>query len=170
MSKDLRDDWGIADLSEYGHTELDGLKTIKKSDRIKNDFAKYGFEMPEFECEILKEINHHQIIGTFKFEGVDYASTWNKKTGFCNQDKSFNLTLIKKEWYKNKDNFPCLVYGRWEQFIPDEDNESYRRYFVYIDDINELINYFDDLEKNKSMFRLATNKEIESLKIKDKDD
>ena len=88
-------------------------------------FAKYGFEKPDFECEIWKV----ETSVSFKYiHGLvlnDYAHPmgnleyhkWNKKTGEvlvgCS---SKNLTPIKKPWYETC-KFPILV---WDG---EEDND-----------------------------------------------
>lgn len=82
-------------------------------------FAKYGFEKPDFECEILGE-KFNALVGwaskdNFPFEAV----LWSKKgITSLNRQSHYNLTPIKKLWYEDESNFPCLV--KWI----DSDNNT----------------------------------------------
>ena len=74
-------------------------------------FAKYGFEKPDFECEILKEYDDHLVGAVYQNEAY-FGTSWNKQ-GTCLQTKGFgyinmDLTPIKKHWYETC-KFPCLV-------------------------------------------------------------
>lgn len=72
-------------------------------------FKKFGFEKPSFDCEILKKINYG-LIGYINNENM--AIEWNNLgTAFYGKERipRYNLTPIKKEWYDNKSNFPCIV-------------------------------------------------------------
>ena len=74
-------------------------------------FKKYGFEKPDFECEILKEYDDHLIGAVYQNEKY-FGTSWTKK-GTCLQTKGFgyismNLTPIKKPWYETC-KFPCLT-------------------------------------------------------------
>lgn len=80
-------------------------------------FEKYGFEKPDFECEILKEYNDHLVGAVYQNEKY-FGTSWNKQ-GTCLQTKGFgyinmDLTPIKKPWYETC-KFPVLVW--------DEDND-----------------------------------------------
>lgn len=86
----------------------------------KNNFNDYGFEA-DFEGEILTELDCFYIgwiktrdirdndifkIGKFlKSNGHFYTSTENGELNIA----KFNLKKIKKEWYEDPDNFPCIV-------------------------------------------------------------
>ena len=66
-------------------------------------FEKYGFEKPDFECEILKEYNDHLVGAVYQNEKY-FGTSWNKQ-GACLQTKGFgyinmDLTPIKKPWYE----------------------------------------------------------------------
>ena len=79
-----------------------------------NNFKDYGFEA-DFEGEILRKTKHDIYIG-YVVDGADadYAIEWNSKGDnllSSRFDRNFNLKPIKKEWYKNPDNFPCLVFS-----------------------------------------------------------
>lgn len=118
-------------------------------------FAKYGFEKPDFECEIWKV----EASVSFKYiHGLvlnDYAHPmgnleyhkWNKKTGEvlvgCS---SKNLTPIKKPWYETC-KFPVLV---WDG---DEDN-----------DLLVIETRGDYASSYLEMCKPLTNDEIEGLK------
>lgn len=82
-------------------------------------FEKYGFEKPDFECEILKEYNDHLVGAVYQNEKY-FGTSWNKQ-GTCLQTKGFgyinmDLTPIKKPWYETC-KFPALVW--------DEDNDLF---------------------------------------------
>lgn len=82
-------------------------------EKPKNNFEEYGFEA-DFEGEILKEYENQFVGMVYQNEG-NYGCSWNKE-GKCLQTKGFgyidmNLKPIKKEWYENPDNFPCIVYS-----------------------------------------------------------
>ena len=82
-------------------------------------FEKYGFEKPDFECEILKEYNDHLVGAVYQNEKY-FGTSWNKQ-GACLQTKGFgyihmDLTPIKKPWYETC-KFPALVW--------DDDNDLF---------------------------------------------
>ena len=114
-------------------------------------FAKYGFEKPDFECEILKEYNDHLVGAVYQNEKY-FGTSWNKQ-GACLQTKGFgyinmDLTPIKKPWYETC-KFPCLVR--------DADNNL----FAIIAKEEYSTPY--DIEYLKTLTFL-TNDEIEGLK------
>ena len=96
--------------------ERHGYKIISSEDLIikpKNNFKDYGFEA-DFEGEILKEYEN-QFVGMVYQNEANFGCSWDKK-GRCLQPNGFgyinmNLKPIKKEWYENPDNFPCLVFS-----------------------------------------------------------
>ena len=83
-----------------------------------NNFKDYGFEA-DFEGKILSDIENYYIgyyIETYTYfkEKQKIPTFWNKNTGNCYKgagvsNSKFSLKPIKKEWYENPDNFPCLV-------------------------------------------------------------
>ena len=82
-------------------------------------FTKYGFEKPDFECEILKEYDDHLVGAVYQNEKY-FGTSWNKQ-GTCLQTKGFgyinmNLTPIKKPWYETC-KFPCLVKNEDGTFL-----------------------------------------------------
>ena len=85
-----------------------GIEEINKIISFKNNFKDYGFEA-DFEGEILKEFKDMGgFIGYVKHQGQIIENLWwgNGKNRF---KEEYNLKPIKKEWYENPDNFPCLV-------------------------------------------------------------
>lgn len=82
------------ELKEYGCL-CKGVETRKKP---KNNFEEYGFS-GDFEGEILKEIGGIYI-GYYIDDNIIYSCSWIASTGECSIDKNFNLTPIKKPWYK----------------------------------------------------------------------
>lgn len=74
----------------------------------KNNFKDYGFEA-DFEGEILKELEEKFIgIAWNEYEKDFYPRQWHKN-GKCFCSSEYNLNPIKKEWYENHDNFPCII-------------------------------------------------------------
>ena len=110
-------------------------------------FEKYGFEKPDFECEILKEYNDHLVGAVYQNEKY-FGTSWNKQ-GTCLQTKGFgyinmDLTPIKKPWYETC-KFPALVW--------DEDNDLFvirtrgEYTALYLNACNPLTN--DEIEELK---------------------
>lgn len=117
-------------------------------------FAKYGFEKPNFECEILKEYYDH-LVGVVYQNEAYFGTSWTKK-GTCLQTKGFgytnmNLTPIKKPWYETC-KFPCLV---WDIFA--------YKLEVATEAVNGTLYLLSDI-RDHSEVRLLTNDEIEGLK------
>lgn len=83
-----------------------------------NNFKDYGFEA-DFEGKILSDIEDYYIgyyIETYPYlkEKQKIPTFWNKNTGNCHKgagisNSKYSLKPIKKEWYENPDNFPCLL-------------------------------------------------------------
>lgn len=97
---------------------------MSKTISIKDDNGKeYIFEMPEFECGLLKVIENNRE--TFAIGYIyDYQvlpCVWNLDNGICYYgtmtstaiDGKYNLTPIKPKWYEDESNFPALMtYNR----------------------------------------------------------
>ena len=117
-------------------------------------FEKYGFEKPDFECEILKEYNDHLVGAVYQNEKY-FGTSWNKQ-GTCLQTKGFgyinmDLTPIKKPWYETC-TFPCIIMADYCMPVVVK---HYEDGYVY------------DFRDNKywvNSWRLLTNTEIEGLK------
>lgn len=83
-------------------------------------FAKYGFEVPEFECEIYTIKDDFQIIGSVLKSGDWYPVSWDSKDGIIynfptgNSD-DFNLTPIKKPWYEDESNKGKLITNKYDE-------------------------------------------------------
>ena len=117
-------------------------------------FAKYGFEKPYFECEILKEYDDHLVGAVYQNEAY-FGTSWTKK-GTCLQSKDFgytnmNLKPIEKPWYETC-KFPCVIMADYCMPVVVK---HYDDGYVY------------DFRDNKycvKQWRLITNDEIEGLK------
>lgn len=83
-------------------------------EKPKNNFEEFGFAA-DFEGEILKQVSDRILIGYVINKKGNYTSQKWSITG-ASQEGKYNLTPIKKEWYENKDNFPCLVYE--DDYVP----------------------------------------------------
>lgn len=98
-------------LSKQAHfTEPKETISIEDEER-KEHFAKFGFEVPEFECELLKTvkintISEHEFVGFIKTkDGFTHSHTW-LKDGQCIDSsrkpvKKYNLTPISKQWHED---------------------------------------------------------------------
>ena len=80
---------------------------------IDEDGTVYEFEKPEFECEFWKTIGN-TLYGIVYEDGRDVAQQWDIRDGESFEfirigDIKFNLTPVKKQWYEDDNNFPCLI-------------------------------------------------------------
>ena len=80
---------------------------------MKNNFKEYGFEA-YFKGEIFKEIDSvfYGIVYSEYFERnivCEWDSSGNVISNYKINGDYYKLIPIKKEWYENLDNFPCLV-------------------------------------------------------------
>lgn len=135
------------------YPDLEGIKTVKQC-----QFAKYGFKKPDFNCEIFKEVQGNKSRNTKRFighvineDGVSYPCIWEEwgKCEFCTSAKrrKYSLTPLKKEWYEDESNFPCIIVEDDERLI------LCRNKYEWIDLI----------EQHNESFRLATKEEVLSL-------
>lgn len=92
---------------------VDNLSNNKSKEDM---FKQYGFEVPDFECEIFKYFkNDNTLVGYYKVkDGTVYAETWNSLNGRAdNRENKYNmkvdLTPIKQPWYETC-KFPVLVW------------------------------------------------------------
>ena len=103
-------------------------------------FAKYGFEVPDFECEILKELKNGYI-GMVTDEGKILACVWDKdgiqksSTGALFETCSFKLTPIKKPWHEEEINFPTFAWVKKKN-----EDEKFIVYLKGFED-NQFIEY-----------------------------
>lgn len=123
-----------------------------------NNFEDYGFKAG-FRGEILRKTNHNIYIG-YIVEGkdIEYAIEWNcKGDNLLNSrfSKNYNLTPIKKQWYENTDNFPCIV-------MQVNCVDSYE-----IDCGHLVFRNIDDFNKFGGDYRFLTKEEVLSLLIKE---
>ena len=107
-------------------------------------FEKYGFEKPDFECEILKEYNDHLVGAVYQNEKY-FGTSWNKQ-GTCLQTKGFgyinmDLTPIKKPWYETC-KFPALVWDEDNDLLVTRTRGEYTA--LYLNACNPLTN--DEIE------------------------
>ena len=138
-----------------GYTEVDAdlfirtngtcEETVCETINTECQFTKYGFEKPNFECEILKEYDDHLIGAVYQNEAY-FGTSWTKE-GTCLQTKGFgyismNLTPIKKPWYKTY-KFPCLVKDGDDTFTISQTDGYSERFLATLtpltnDEIEEL--------------------------------
>jgi hypothetical protein len=108
-------------------------------------FAKYGFEKPDFEGEILKEYGSWLIGYVKNGTQAPIPCMWFSYDGSCNINR-YKLTPIKKPWYETC-KFPCLV----------KDESTYPVISIISASENYSTSYLD-------LFTPLTNEEIEGLK------
>ena len=115
----INNNYEINSLYEFGSISknykqielVDGEFQYVKEETREDSFNKHGFETPKFEGEILKEISDNLWIGYALIDDIYIPFTVNSK-GFISGGQfsnDFKLTPIKKPWYENADNFPCMV-------------------------------------------------------------
>ena len=139
-------------LNKQGEFEYATLNSQQSKSECQ--FAKYGFEKPNFECEILKEYDDHLVGAVYQNEKY-FGTSWTKE-GTCLQTKGFgyinmNLTPIKKPWYETC-TFPCIIMADYCMPVVVK---HYDDGYVY--------DYRDNKYCVKS-WRLLRNTEIEGLK------
>ena len=115
-------------------------------------FEKYGFEKPDFECEIWKveisvsfEFIHGLVLNGYAHPmGNLQYHKWNKKTGEVLVGyTSKELKPIKKPWYETC-KFPCLVKYE-DDIFPIYEKEGYSE--EYLTTLTPLTN--DEIEELK---------------------
>lgn len=133
----------------------------------KNNFEDYGFEA-DFEGEILKEVKELKGIEYLGYfvggNKTYYPCIWTKsgriwKTSVSEKDRElYNLKPIKKEWYENPNNFPCLV-------IHDNKESVLIKYYNKTN--NKLISKDSLVHYSIDRCRPATKEEVLSLLFKE---
>lgn len=135
-------------------TNMDEPQTIKAPN------SDLEYLKPEFECELLREINL-KVVAEIKLDGEDYDYVTFDEDGFLtdsldNYSYSNEIKLDRykkpKEWYEIEDNFPCLVTdGKYFHIAYTVDVER-----------NAIISY-EWLKLNLDTHRPATKEECLSL-------
>lgn len=143
--------------------DLVGLKTVK---REQCQFTKYGFEKPDFECEILgsDEIGFVGMVN-------NYFKYWHSD-GRCfkilNGDEEYpqyNLKPLKKEWYEDIDELTLIFWSSKHDKFNEENPMLVDNYILFNNTTPRLENkkthsYINIQEVN---CRLATKREVLSL-------
>lgn len=152
----------IEEHPEYKEIHLvDGeFEFVADEQKQECQFAKYGFEVPkdieEDEIVLLGKDSKNTILGTVA--GLAFCWREGKAYRLRNDFKrvsGFDLTPIKKPWYEDENNFPCLV--KWI----DVDNKT----------VFDVVKSYSDgkLKGNvdeyffPSMIELPTKEEVLSL-------
>lgn len=147
------------------HLHNTPTETISIGDGDKTEhFAKFGFEVPDFECELLKEYLGI-IVGTVLLtDGTRMAVGWEINGRAIAKDKKYDLTplQIKVEeprWYDLIEDWSCGV--------PIVDNDTNCIYGIgYNKYKNNIENYNGNILINDitcGEFRLATKTERDNL-------
>ena len=120
----------------------------------KNNFKEFGFKA-DFEGVICFQDDDFNIFFGFIVEdGKKLARSWNKY-GVSGMSYEYDLTPIKKEWYENPDNFPCIVM----QINCIDDIE--------IDCGHIIFRNIDDFHRFGGDYRHLTKEEVLALLIKE---
>lgn len=152
----------IGNYNEYWTYTLDQIAFThsKESKEIENNFTKFGFEVPDFECEILKYAEDDGIYhGIVKVKDSFFSTEWNTK-GDCVlvredfDNIKYNLTPLKKNWWEEPDAFPCII----------RTTEGAVIYDIAISFNNGCFVFNDTQRSIPNAWRCATNVEIDNLK------
>lgn len=118
-------------------------------------FAKYGFEVPEFEAELYYKDKFGCIYGLvdgFSFMFDTDGTAYNSDKTDEELNLQYNLTPIKKPWYEDESNFPCVV------------KNTHTGIFQIMRKSNNSIQCIHTLQTyNPKNYRLATKEEVLSL-------
>jgi len=143
-------------------------KEVEKTleDLKKEEFTEFGFEVPDFECEILKEVKgtETQFVGYIKLGDLAEPVCWNTDgrcygtfdDDFDNSTKEYNLIPIKKPWYKNEDCVGKLAIAEGGCMVIIQRSYFEKGYAMTAEYSSCPLKFL----------RLATNEEIDSLKTK----
>ena len=150
---------GVLKPRELKASDTDTLSIEHEGVDKKEYFAKFGFEVPEFECEIWVDGDSRKCANGWVIldNGQKRSIEWRLEDGSVYQlfnfdtDSSFryNLTPIKDEpnWWEDESNFPALVYS---------------------DIIKSFhVKYFNEVHSD--YYRLATIEELNSLHVERKE-
>lgn len=122
-------------------------------------FAKYGFEVPEFQCEILSKYGSWLMGYVVINQGqAPTPCMWFEHDGACSIHAEYNLTPVKKPWYDTVD---------WKSGVPIIDTDTnkfhgigYHRYKNSIE-TQRGVTIIQDITCDE--WRLATKEEVLSL-------
>ena len=126
---------------------------------MRNNFEEYGFT-GDFEGEILKKVKD-RLIGYIVVSTKVEPIRWNLNgTSSFTVLEKYNLTPIKKQWYKDESNFPCLIVY---------EDSKYLRTVIKMEHFGVNILVRDELGYGLevSKCRPATREEVEKLIIKE---
>ena len=117
------------------------------------------YNIPDFECELLKE-TENTVIGMIYQNESWFGCAWDKN-GFCHQKNGFGykeMDLVPyqepKNWFEDESNFPCVI-------ADCENNLSIA--YRYEKENHELWDCYDDNIVSAKFARLATKEEKEKL-------
>ena len=122
---------------------------------LKEHFAKFGFEVPDFEAELKFIDNDNFIIGTID----GYVAIWDSN-GIVDEAyhrTEYNLTPLKKEWYGDEANFPALIKYEYKTI-----HCNYEKQLFIANDYTEFKDCILDNPYSRNV-RLATEAELLSL-------
>lgn len=133
---------------------------LKQKEKPKNNFKEYGFEA-DFEGEILG-VRHGYMLGWFRepngkiFHGMWDENGYNKCSSVGNAIYD-TIKPIKKEWFENPDNFPCMLYK----------NSTNKLHLAYLYNETEKNLKFESFSDAIYKYRPATKEEVLSLLVKE---
>ena len=117
-----------------------------------NNFKDYGFEA-DCEGEIcFQDDDFNRFFGFIVEDGKKLARSWNKY-GVSGMSYEYDLTPIKKPWYENPDNFPCIVMQI--NCIDDRELDCGHIIFRNIDDFNRFGGDYRHLTKEEVLALLV---------------
>lgn len=132
-----------------------------------NSFNKFGFETPDFEGEILKEV-YDLYIGYVVSKDNDAIPVQWSVLGTCYDSNGqylsdYNLMFISKPWYENEDNIGKLLIKK--------DTNLFFIFIGYIENNFATIDLRNGIKctfENYIDLRPATEEEVLNLVVKEK--
>lgn len=141
-------------LKELNSELMQATKTTSINLKLECPFAKYGFEVPDFNCIILAKVGSWLIGYTQKGSMAPVPAMWFEHTGESSGSSNLkvpNLTPIKQPWYETC-KFPMLV---WDIFA--------NKLEVATEYTNNVLYLLSNI-RDPSEVRPLTNAEIDQLK------
>ena len=131
---------------------IDIVDNMLNSKSKEDMFKQYGFEVPDFDCELLAKVNDKYIGYVTMSQGEIYPTYWYANgCRHIDEGNQWNLTPTKKPWYETC-KFPVLV---WDIFT--------NKLEVATEYTNNTLYLLSDI-RDASEVRPLSNDEIDQFK------